>query len=108
MSSVKVEGPKVRELQIAQEDKILIRDPAALPGRGQDPSGGGLDAFMRIAVRTFHVAESAADEVTQEFGPEGFGGADRHAQHFAPTVGVDTHCERDRYGYDPLAWRILR
>lgn len=44
---------------------------AALPGRGQDPGGGGLDALMRIADHQLHAPEATADEVTQELGPEG-------------------------------------
>ena len=80
-------------------------DAAALPGRGQDSSGGGLDALMRIANHQFHATEAAPDEIAQELGPKGFGfgGTDRHAQHLAPAVGVDAHRERDRHGYDPPA-----
>lgn len=61
--------------------------------------------FMRIADHKLHTAEAAADEVTQELGPEGLGlgGTDRHAQHLAPAVGVNAHCERARDRDDPPA-----
>lgn len=89
---------------------VLEVDAAALPGRGQDPSGGSLDALMRIADHKLHAAEATADEVTQELGPEGLrlGGTNRHAQNLAPAVGIDATASVTATDTIRPPWRTLR
>ena len=56
-----------------------------------------LDALMGIRDHQLDAGEPTALELAQELDPEGLGlgGADRHAEHLAPAVGVD----RDRDGH---------
>jgi len=48
---------------------------------------------MSIGDDQLDAAQAAPCERTQELGPErlGFAVADRHAEHFAPTIRVDRH-----------------
>ena len=76
-------------------------DAAALPGGVEHLGDGGLDAFVGVGDHQLDAAQAAAGELAQEVGPErlGLGGADVHAEHLAPAVGVDAdrddHRDRD-------------
>ena len=73
-------------------------DAAALPGGVHHLGDGGLDALVGVGDDELDAAQAAAPQLAQELGPEGlgFGGADVHAEHLAPPVGVDA--DRDDHG----------
>lgn len=77
-------------------------DAAALPGGGEDLGDGGLDALVGIGDDELDAAQAAPRQLAQEGGPEGlgFGGADIHAQHLAPAVGIDADRDDDRDRHD--------
>ena len=66
-------------------------DPAALPRGAQHFSDGGLQALVRIGDDQLHAPQAAMAEAAQELDPErlGLAVANAHAQHLAPSVGVD-------------------
>ncbi len=59
---------------------------------------GSLDALVRVGDHELDAAQAAPPQLAQELGPEGLGlgGADVHAQHLAPPVGIDA--DRDDHG----------
>ena len=64
------------------------------PGRGQDARAvAALMPSCASLITSFTSLRLPANEVAQEFDPEGFGlrGADGHAQNLAPAIGVDAH-----------------
>ena len=58
---------------------------------------GGLDALVGVGDDQLDAAQAAPGELAQEGRPEGLGlgGADIHAQHLAPAVGVDADGDDD-------------
>src|SRR5712671_1207940 len=65
---------------------------AALPGGPQNLDDGGLQPLMRVRDHQLCPAQAATRQAAQELDPKGLGlaVADRHAEHLAPPVGVDT------------------
>ena len=63
---------------------------------------GGLDALVGVGDHQLDAAQAAPRELAQELGPEGLGlrGADIHAQHLAPAVGVDADRDDHRHRDD--------
>ncbi len=61
---------------------------------------------MRIADNELHAAQAASGERVQEFGPEGLclGGTDRHPEHLAAAIGVDSNSDYDGNGDDPATF----
>ena len=72
-------------------------DAAALPGGGEHLGDGRLDALVGVGDDQLDAAQAAPGELAQEVGPEGLGlgGADLHAEHLAPAVGVDADGDDD-------------
>jgi len=77
-------------------------NPAPLPGRLQGLGRGRLDAFVAVRDHQLDATQAAPGQAAQEAGPEhlGLGEADRHAQHFAPAIGVDRHSDYYRHRDD--------
>jgi len=70
---------------------------AALPCGAQHLGDSGFDTFMGIGDHKLHAAQAAPRQLAQELRPDrlGFRGADLHAQHLAPAVGIDAHGDDD-------------
>ncbi len=58
---------------------------------------GGLDALMRVGDDELDATQAASRQLAQELRPDRLGlrGADLHAQHLAPAVGVDADGDDD-------------
>ncbi|MNR34495.1 hypothetical protein D3C85_1522710 [compost metagenome] len=71
---------------------------AALPGRVEDLGNSRLEPFVGVRDDQLHAAQASSHEASQEVRPERFcfRGANPHAQHLAPTIGVHGHGDYDR------------
>ncbi len=65
----------------------------------QNLGDGGFEAFMCVGDNKLYAAQTTPGQTAQKLGPEclGLGCADRHAQHFASAIGVDTRGDGDRH-----------
>lgn len=80
-------------------------DTAPLPGCTQHLAHRRLQALMGVGNDELDTAQTTAGPATQEVEPErlGLGGADCHAEHLAPPVGVDADGNGDDHRDDPAA-----
>jgi hypothetical protein len=79
-------------------------DAAALPSGVHQFGDGRRDALVGVGDDELHAPQAAPSELAQELGPEGLGlrGADVHAEHLAPPVGVDADRHDHRHRDDAM------
>ncbi len=63
-----------------------------LPGGVQNFTDGRFETLMRVGHNELNATQAAARQAAQEFAPERFRlrGTDRHAEHLAPPVRIDS------------------